>query len=570
MKKLLKFVLGAVLVLVLLAVLFLTFFASPVASYVVNRQLPELLEADASVGKIKVGFWSGRVQMSDVRIGQPDGFEGDDLFLLEGLSLKVSPFSLLGSTFRIREVRLDSPTAHLIRDPDGRLNTEALLPIPDEEFEEVEAVDALPEEPRMAVLLELLELNNLGFTFTDLSDPGVSNTIRLNELNLRLHDLHAYPAQIRQAGTLAVDVGKVELTDAGFFFEKMARSDAVEVGEEVAEAMEPMEAGEEPAVALEDLGEIESEDLPPFRVRELVVANLSVVYRDGSLNPEVPYELSLRDIRVELSNLQAASMPEIDDEKGLYALSFSVFGPEGILPARVATEGYLAPLKTGIPTKTGFLRVTAFDLLSVEPFLVPGIETALGGSVFDLRGDWNISPEVLDVELELRSNNDVNTRVRVSGTPENPSISGSDIMLSVLARPGQMFTNLAGDTLAIGTGIVTGVSDTALDLAADAGRTVERVGSGVLGAGRSLLRGDVRGAGEGLVGTAADTAEAAAEGVARAGAGVGEAATGATDQALTRSTDRRERFLEEAEERHQTRLDEARAWLTEQPFPPSS
>jgi len=566
MKRFFKFLLIGLAVLVLLALVFLTFFLTPTARYVINQQLPRLLGTEVRVDDLSMSLWGGRVDVHGMAIGQPEGFEGDRLVSLEQFTLRFSPRSLLGSRIRIDQIHLQSPAIHLIRDAKGRLNIEVLADhlASDEPREKTDEPGPLP-----GLWLRELEVRDLTVTIRDEADPEVTTTVQLSDFFFRLEDFEIGSADWSDLWDNAFTLASVEVSGARMAVERMAvapLSEATEMdaGEAETRVEEEMDADEvEPAVDLAALGSIEPTPLPPFFLGQLRLHDLHLSYVDGSVNPEAPYTLAVELSEFKGTLLQSAAMnPELLAEGKLEG-ALMILQAHGH-PVRIGLEARVEPVVGGIPTTAGFLRMTALDLLTFEPFLFPGIETTLGGSVFDVRADWRVTPSYLDVRAALLSHREVETRVRLRGTPDSPIISGSDIFLSILARPGQVLTNLAGDTLAMGLGIATGVGTSAADLAADAGRTVGRMGSGILGAGESLLRGDVRGAGTSLVEGASGAADTAVEGVVRAGEGVGSTASDAVG--ADRGGDQRLAFLESSPQRHQQRLEAAREWLVALPM----
>lgn len=556
MKRVLKIFLLGVALLVVLALVFVTFFLSSTARYVVNRQLPDLLGTEVQVEDLRVGLWSGRVDLRGLVIGQPEGFEGEPLLSLNRFSLRFSPRSLIGSRMRIERIEFEGPAIYLIRNTDGLLNIETIAAqfATDEPGEETGEAGPLP-----GLWLGKFEVRDLAVTVRDEADPELTTTVKLSDLFFGLEDFEIGPAEWSELWDNAFTLALMEVSGARLLVERMA-PEPVSVEPVSPEEVEELAEEIDPQVDLAEMEPIESRPLPPFFLGELRLSDLHFTYVDGSVDPEEPYTLVVELSGLSGKALQSATMDPERSAEGSLEGALKILQPHGV-PVRIGLEARVDPLEGGVPTTAGFLRLTGLDLLTFEPFLVPGIETTLGGSVFDLRADWQVSPEFLDLRAALVSHREVETRVRVRGTPDDPVFSGSEIFLSLLARPGQMLTNLAGDTLAVGTGIVTGVTSSATDLAADAGRTVGRLGAGVLGAGERLLRGDVRGAGAALTEGVTEATETAVEGVTRAGEGVGATATGAVT--ADRGSERRSAFLEAAGERHQERLEAAREWLAE-------
>ncbi len=112
MKKLLLvlvFLVGLVLVLGLAAV----WFGDSLATGAVERAATNALGVPTELGEMRLGVFDGRVDLADLRIDNPDGFDQEHLLTLGSAGLAVAPWSLLSDTVRVPEIRLSGLRLHL-------------------------------------------------------------------------------------------------------------------------------------------------------------------------------------------------------------------------------------------------------------------------------------------------------------------------------------------------------------------------------------------------------------------------------------------------------------------------
>ncbi|MDP8236140.1 MAG: AsmA family protein, partial [Candidatus Erginobacter occultus] len=163
MKKIVKIPAIAICVLIILAVairLILPWAAVEIA----NRKLPGILNTEASIGGLSLGLLRGYVSIRDLRIAQPEGFGEGDLLLVPAVSLKVRISSLLSPPLTVEEVRLDDWEVNLVKNRDGVMNLEAILP-PAPESEETPAEE--PAKAAKPILVRAFIIENLSFSYVD-------------------------------------------------------------------------------------------------------------------------------------------------------------------------------------------------------------------------------------------------------------------------------------------------------------------------------------------------------------------------------------------------------------------
>lgn len=553
--KIIRPILILLAVLIVVIVVFTSFFLSPIAVRVANKQLPEILGTEASVESISVSLLRGRAALGGLQIAQPEGFEGEPVIELKNASAEVSLISLVFRPIRVTAITVDSPRVRLIRSREGLLNAEALIPPADPDAEEKEG------GPPPAIILEKLVVRDILFSLKDLANPGRETVTSIENLDFELEHLRIYPPLPTQDFPLGIDLQRIGIANA-LIAHRVMEAEMWEKVAPVAVDVEEVLVTDEPAE------EETTAPLPPLRIGSIAVQNINVVYEDAFKGTEEgPYTFHIDNITVTGTDLRTEAARDADHVSGNMDISMAFRQAEGVPPAQLAIENRILALEAGVPAASGFVRLTGFDLNTVQPFLVPGVRTTLGGDAFDLNTDFRTDPENLDVRVRLTTDQGNVIRLSVGGSPSKPSLGGSDLLLTLVGRPGQLITGLTGGLAEGGAELAKGLADSAGGVAAGAGRTVGRVGSGLGGLVRGVASGDMAKATEGLTEATVGAAQTATETVAKAADDLTET-TARTREATTTAGQGQANFLPNSPERHAERLAAAREWLASLPFPP--
>jgi hypothetical protein len=118
MKKLL--IRGSLIVLALIVVLVVVFIFTidSIAKSAIASAGTSALGVKTSVGKVSIGIFSGRSEITDLAIKNPEGFTGDFLDLSDGV-LDVSLGSLLTDKVKVKEIALDGLSVEFLQKLDG-------------------------------------------------------------------------------------------------------------------------------------------------------------------------------------------------------------------------------------------------------------------------------------------------------------------------------------------------------------------------------------------------------------------------------------------------------------------
>ncbi|HMP71662.1 MAG TPA: hypothetical protein PKE55_00195 [Kiritimatiellia bacterium] len=156
MKRVLKIVVFLVAVLAILVVSS-NLYLGRVVTATVNRVGPGVLGVPVELDHASVHLMRGNVELSGLRVGNPEGFRTGNAFELGSLRISLQPRSLLGDEIIIEHIYIDDPVITYERTLTGS-NLDAILKglekAEDEEEKEVEA----DKEPGKKVIIEDFQL----------------------------------------------------------------------------------------------------------------------------------------------------------------------------------------------------------------------------------------------------------------------------------------------------------------------------------------------------------------------------------------------------------------------------
>ena len=166
-----------------------------IVTRIANKQLPAILQTDASLEKIELHLTKGFAAIHGLRIGQPEGFGDETLLELKQFIAQVDVGSLIGGELiDIQAVELDGLTANLIKDANGDLNITKLGPPPstDQTDSSDPSVDPLPESKPLAIALERLVVNDVAVSYTDQAEGAVPASLALGDLGILIEDCEVH------------------------------------------------------------------------------------------------------------------------------------------------------------------------------------------------------------------------------------------------------------------------------------------------------------------------------------------------------------------------------------------
>ncbi len=98
-----------ILLLIVIAAGFLYFRGSSLIKSAVETYGPEVTGTAVSLGSVGFSPFSGAAVLSDFVIGNPEGFESENAFRFDTVSVKIEPSTLLSDHVHINEIRIEAP-----------------------------------------------------------------------------------------------------------------------------------------------------------------------------------------------------------------------------------------------------------------------------------------------------------------------------------------------------------------------------------------------------------------------------------------------------------------------------
>jgi hypothetical protein len=93
----------------------------------VEEHGPGLTGTEVSLGGASVSIFDGSGELTDLRIGNPEGYSDDRAFDLGRIAIVIDPKSVASDVVRIRSLVVDGPKLLAEFDPAGRNNLKAIL-----------------------------------------------------------------------------------------------------------------------------------------------------------------------------------------------------------------------------------------------------------------------------------------------------------------------------------------------------------------------------------------------------------------------------------------------------------
>jgi len=176
--------------LVLVLLILIQVFAPGIGTSIANKQLPEQLGTESSLGSLKLKLLRGAAGVRDLVIEQPEGFEGEPLLELASLDAGVRLRSISSQDpIVVRKVHLDGLNLRMITDTNQVSNVSLLGPKSAEEEESAEEEAVAEEEPAAPpppLWVKKVLLENIDVVIQDL---GKQLTFEFSDIELEVKNL---------------------------------------------------------------------------------------------------------------------------------------------------------------------------------------------------------------------------------------------------------------------------------------------------------------------------------------------------------------------------------------------
>lgn len=187
MKKLGKILMWLVIVVVvvlLVAVLTLPMTIGPIVKTAASVGGPKALGVPVSVGDVKLNALAGNLTVSQVKVGNPQGYSDKEAFAVDKVEVGLNMRSLMSDTIVVRKIQIDAP-AISFESKDGKSNFDAMMANTKKASEEEKQKTEKEKKPGKKVVIEEFSLNNAKVSYASGITLGKSITVPLPSLVIR-------------------------------------------------------------------------------------------------------------------------------------------------------------------------------------------------------------------------------------------------------------------------------------------------------------------------------------------------------------------------------------------------
>lgn len=189
MKKFGKIVLGiliAVVVLTVVVILTLPLTIGPIVKTAASVGGPKVLGVTVSVGDVKLSPLAGDLMISQVKVGNPEGYSQTDAFAVEKIEVGLNLKSLLSDTIVVKKIQIDAP-AIVYESKDGKSNFDTMLARAKKTSEEEKTQTTSEKKASKKVVIEEFALNNAKVSYA--SGLTLGKSIKIPLPSVTLHDI---------------------------------------------------------------------------------------------------------------------------------------------------------------------------------------------------------------------------------------------------------------------------------------------------------------------------------------------------------------------------------------------
>lgn len=186
MKKLSKTVcitLAAVLVLIIIVLTAINLFADLALKMGIESAASRALNVGVSVGDVELSILGGKVNIENLRINNPPGYQHDKLLELKRAGVKIEVSSLLGNVVNVKQINLDGVDITLEQRGISGNNLQDII----SSLGTKEKKESSPGGKKLHI--ENLEISDITVKVKLLPVPGKTDTITLKLSPIRMTDL---------------------------------------------------------------------------------------------------------------------------------------------------------------------------------------------------------------------------------------------------------------------------------------------------------------------------------------------------------------------------------------------
>jgi hypothetical protein len=180
-------VLIAAIVIIFLVVIIGFVSIDGILKYAIKTAVKQQLNVDASAAMVSLSIFSGNVTISNLKIGNPPGYQYKNVLEANSISVTTSISSLLSNPVEINDITIDGVT--MVIEQKGMTNnlSDILKSMP--KPQQTETKTAEPAKKGKSVHISTVNMKNLGVTAKLLPIPGKSDALTLRIASIHLSNL---------------------------------------------------------------------------------------------------------------------------------------------------------------------------------------------------------------------------------------------------------------------------------------------------------------------------------------------------------------------------------------------
>jgi hypothetical protein len=182
--KILMWLVIAVVVLLLVAVLTLPMTIGPIVKTAASVGGPKALGVPVSVGDVKLNALAGNLTVLQVKVGNPQGYSDRDAFAVDKVEVGLNMRSLLSDTIVVRKIQIDAP-AISFESKDGKSNFDTMMANTKKASEEEKQKTEKEKKPGKKVVIEEFSLNSAKVSYASGATLGKAITLPLPSVVIR-------------------------------------------------------------------------------------------------------------------------------------------------------------------------------------------------------------------------------------------------------------------------------------------------------------------------------------------------------------------------------------------------
>lgn len=192
MKKAVKIIIGIIVVLIILllgAILSLPVTIGPLVKSAAAAGGPKVLGVDVSIGDVKLRPIAGELIISDLKIGNPEGYSAKDAFSVKTVDIDLRTGSILkGDVIQIEKILIEAPEiSYETKDGVSNFDTMMAKAQSAEKTEKSAPKDGADKKPAKKVIIDEFVLNGSKVSYTSKITFGKPVTIPLPPVSV--HDI---------------------------------------------------------------------------------------------------------------------------------------------------------------------------------------------------------------------------------------------------------------------------------------------------------------------------------------------------------------------------------------------